>query len=371
MPLRKSPRRTSALVAAWRANARKSRGPKSFRGKARASLNALKHGEYALHLRWKLVEAGDRQGEALYVRIEARVAEAFGFSRGSSGPSERTPSARAEGVIVEGKPERSSKDERELRELTSMTWCFAVRRRPKVRPHLKTNLECALESVGCDSRDLSQDPVRVHDGRRRIGLVFWRQRRRMHRRGAHGSPDASFHQFWERFGDGFRRLAVALDQAATGQAGSGQAGSGTPGADGTDPERTGRRWTGAPPEGPWRAGAEGPGAEGLRERTEEWTGEVRFKGSIFERLAALAGLGEWESGWRSRIFRLRRPNIWARLHYGLDKDGVYSPQIEARGRRELKKLCLAGIPVSSCPSVIDERLVPDPTLIPYGFETMP
>lgn len=60
MPLRKSPLRTPALLAARRANARKSRGPKTFKAKARASLNALKHGRYAVHLRRKLLEAGDR-----------------------------------------------------------------------------------------------------------------------------------------------------------------------------------------------------------------------------------------------------------------------------------------------------------------------
>ena len=77
---------------------------------------------------------------------------------------------------------------------------------------------------------------------------------------------------------------------------------------------------------------------------------------------------EWETGLRSRIFRLRRPNIWARLHYGLDKDGVYSPKIEARGRRQFKKLCLAGIPVSSWPSVMDAAI--DCALIPCGFEEL-
>jgi hypothetical protein len=60
MPLRKSPLRTPALLAARRASARKSHGPISFKGKARSSLNALKHGRYAIHLRRKLLEAGDR-----------------------------------------------------------------------------------------------------------------------------------------------------------------------------------------------------------------------------------------------------------------------------------------------------------------------
>ena len=77
MPLRESPARTPALLAALRANARKSHGPRTARGKARSSLNALKHGRYAFRLRRKLLEGGDRQAEALYAQIEERVAEAF------------------------------------------------------------------------------------------------------------------------------------------------------------------------------------------------------------------------------------------------------------------------------------------------------
>ena len=45
MSLRKSPTRTPAFLAANRANARKSRGPTTPEGKARSSLNRLKHGD--------------------------------------------------------------------------------------------------------------------------------------------------------------------------------------------------------------------------------------------------------------------------------------------------------------------------------------
>jgi len=69
MPLRKSPVRTAALLAASRTNGCKSHGPKTLRGKARASLNALKTGRYVVQLRRKLVDAGDREGEALYARL--------------------------------------------------------------------------------------------------------------------------------------------------------------------------------------------------------------------------------------------------------------------------------------------------------------
>ena len=44
MPLRKSPTRTPALLAANRGNARKSTGPRTPAGKARARLNSLTHG---------------------------------------------------------------------------------------------------------------------------------------------------------------------------------------------------------------------------------------------------------------------------------------------------------------------------------------
>ena len=47
MPLVKSPRLTPAKLNANRANARRSTGPRSPRGKAHCALNALRHGRYA------------------------------------------------------------------------------------------------------------------------------------------------------------------------------------------------------------------------------------------------------------------------------------------------------------------------------------
>jgi hypothetical protein len=71
MPRRKSPLRTPALLAACRANARKSHGPKTIKGKARASLNLLKHGRYALHLRRKLLEAGAARAKGFTLGLGA------------------------------------------------------------------------------------------------------------------------------------------------------------------------------------------------------------------------------------------------------------------------------------------------------------
>ena len=50
MSLRKSPARTPALLAANRANAKKSTGPRKLEGERRAAFNALRHGLNAPNL---------------------------------------------------------------------------------------------------------------------------------------------------------------------------------------------------------------------------------------------------------------------------------------------------------------------------------
>ena len=55
---------TPASLAARRANALKSTGPRTAQGKARVALNSLKHGRSAVNLPEKLARAGYRQGEA-------------------------------------------------------------------------------------------------------------------------------------------------------------------------------------------------------------------------------------------------------------------------------------------------------------------
>ncbi len=67
--LRKSPVRTPALIAANGRNALRSTGPRTVQGRARVSLNALKHGGRARHLR----ERGkSRQGGVVDLRV-ARI----------------------------------------------------------------------------------------------------------------------------------------------------------------------------------------------------------------------------------------------------------------------------------------------------------
>src|SRR5271169_160112 len=65
MSLRRSPQLTPASLAARRANALRSTGPRSAAGKARSCLNALRHGRRARDLRAKLARTGD--SEALFL----------------------------------------------------------------------------------------------------------------------------------------------------------------------------------------------------------------------------------------------------------------------------------------------------------------
>ena len=75
--LRKSPTRTEAFLAANRRNAQKGTGPRTPRGKARVSLNALKHGRYAQRLPERLMAAGYRSAAATYSEIRSQITAAF------------------------------------------------------------------------------------------------------------------------------------------------------------------------------------------------------------------------------------------------------------------------------------------------------
>ncbi len=80
MSLRRAPVLTPASLAARRANARKSTGPRSVAGKARVALNALKHGRHARGLHPRLLRAGGWADAALYRRLQFVLLGAFGPS---------------------------------------------------------------------------------------------------------------------------------------------------------------------------------------------------------------------------------------------------------------------------------------------------
>jgi hypothetical protein len=142
MPLRKSPVRTPALVAANRANSLKSTGPRTPRGKARVCLNALKHGRHARRLPEKLVRAGYFRELALYSRIHSFIVRAF-----------QPHGAFEQGVAAA---------------LAAKACCLP-------RLARKTKPECLLDSTN-KARCTLRTRIAVKDYRRRVGVVFWVQR---------------------------------------------------------------------------------------------------------------------------------------------------------------------------------------------------
>jgi hypothetical protein len=162
MPLRKSPVRTPAFLAANRANARKSTGPRTPQGKARISFNSFKHGRYAARpedLAERLLRAGCHREAALYRQVRWQIGRAF---------------------LSHGQPQSPAKWNR-LYRLSAWVWCFRTRlRRPGTlgAGGLGAKPECAVLSVGEEARVTSRTRIRVEDQFRRIGLVFWVQHRR-------------------------------------------------------------------------------------------------------------------------------------------------------------------------------------------------
>jgi hypothetical protein len=176
MCLRHSPRLTPASLAARRANALKSTGPRTACGKARVALNPLKHGRRAVALREKLARAGYREGEALYRRIRSRLSKAFAI------PGEE--------------PDQDLN--RQGDGLANWIWVFqrGLRRRQAKR----AKLECYLESVSWTARlcqhtrivtncytdscfpefppALPATKICVRDSYQRVGIVFYNQQRR-------------------------------------------------------------------------------------------------------------------------------------------------------------------------------------------------
>jgi len=147
--LRKSPTRTEAFLAANRRNAQKCTGPRTPEGKARSSLNALKNGRYAERLPEKLEAAGYRSAAALHAQIRREVVTTF----------------KAE------HPADLKRAERVAALVWTMAWragIFGCKR--------QSLLFCSL-SVPL-SRHESPFHFRIKDHRRRIGLVYWVQRRR-------------------------------------------------------------------------------------------------------------------------------------------------------------------------------------------------
>lgn len=176
MSLRKVPCLTLASLAARRANALKSTGPRTDCGKARVALNPLKHGRRAAGLRDRLARAGYREDEALYCRIRARLYKAL------------APPGLAPDPDLDRQTDR----------LANSIWVF--RQGLQSRQCERAKLECALESASriarlCQPTKIvtfyypygnnteflpARRPTRfcIRDSYLRIGIVFYAQQRR-------------------------------------------------------------------------------------------------------------------------------------------------------------------------------------------------
>jgi len=147
--LRKSPTRTEAFLAANRRNALKCTGPRTPEGKARSSLNNLKHGRYAQRLPETLEAAGMRSGAALYTQIRSEITTTF-----------------------------KVKDPVELKQVeraTAMVWCMAWR-----GGVLGSKPQSPVFSAASTPPYLPQSPTRFRMKNHwlRVGLVYWVQRKR-------------------------------------------------------------------------------------------------------------------------------------------------------------------------------------------------
>ena len=154
MPLRRSPVRTPALLVANRANAQKSTGPRTPQGKARVSFNSFKHGRYAAlpeELAERLLRARYCREAALYRQVRWKIGQVF-------------------------RPQSQS-GWRRLDQLSAWVWCFRTRL-GQSGAKLGAKPECALFSAVKMARLISRTRIRVEDPFRRIGVVFWVQRRR-------------------------------------------------------------------------------------------------------------------------------------------------------------------------------------------------
>jgi hypothetical protein len=155
MPIRHSPVLTHASLAARRANALKSTGARTVRGKARVSLKAQRYGRSAVpfaRLPERLLRTVYRQQESLYSRLHSRIAQAFG----------------AQNLQSQDAADR----------MATTVWCLATGRSSH-----KTKLECPLYSITWTLQLPSDQQMvrlrfKVKDEWRRIGLVFWVQRKK-------------------------------------------------------------------------------------------------------------------------------------------------------------------------------------------------
>jgi hypothetical protein len=151
MPLVKSPTLSLAKLAANRANARKSTGPRSPRGKARVALNSLRSGRRAPTFWKRLRQTGSEDDLCLFYAILERLYECF---------RPQTP-----------------RDENRAEKLACEVWCAL---KGKIRPAGVKARELDAGQLRRSDRPLDPFPGRaryqIEDRRRGLRLTFWTQR---------------------------------------------------------------------------------------------------------------------------------------------------------------------------------------------------
>jgi hypothetical protein len=115
-------------------------------GKARSSLNALKHGRNAHDVVKKLLAAGEFSEAALYMSIRRQVEATFSIE--------------------------CEYDLKQAERFSNAAYALARQARA-----IRTKLECPLFSARLGPRSMPLFRIGINDRYRRVGLVFWVQRK--------------------------------------------------------------------------------------------------------------------------------------------------------------------------------------------------
>jgi hypothetical protein len=181
MSLRKRPAVTPALLAANRANARRSTGPRTVDGKNRIVLNALKDGRHARHFSEKLLRAKSRGDAELFQWILEQVRTAFRLRSWQQDDRQAERLAQRVWCALEREERRCYTVARQLgkgrvrfpRRSASL---WALPWTPRRLGGLETNPEYAVKSTDRFLTSLARIQVEITDQRKVPLLKFWVRR---------------------------------------------------------------------------------------------------------------------------------------------------------------------------------------------------
>ena len=183
MSLRRRPTVTPAQLAANRANARKSTGPRTVEGKNRIVLNALKKGRHARNLGENLRRAKSQEEAELFQWILEQVRTAFRLHGWNEDERKAERLALAQRVWCELRREerrwhafaqRLGNGRVRFQRRTATLW--ALPWTPPRLGGLGTNPEYAVKSTDKFLTSLSTIQVRIRDQRKVPLLKFWVRR---------------------------------------------------------------------------------------------------------------------------------------------------------------------------------------------------